>query len=224
MSYKYSRVVTRQGDDASPLIIISGWAISAEALLDAIQVPNTVTVFSNYNPEFLIQDVNHFLSHFNKTNYDLVAFSLGALWLSVSINDLVIKPKNLCLAGIRFAYPHKIVQTMLTQLHTNKTELMRQFYQQCFSRKNQFDRFMLVNEPEVSSVVLEQGLHYLMNQSFDKAILPQVTTIIHGALDKIAPITDLSDQVLLQPSTKVLNRSGHFIFYDCNSSLFLSLS
>ena len=216
--YKYSDVTVKSGDKNRPLIILSGWAISAQAMLDTIKSEQDIYVLSNYHPSYLIHDLNQLIEDKRIKDYDLLAFSLGALCYSNQNQDLKLKPVKLSLAGLRHKYPAALIDSMLHRLKQDPDSELNAFYKLCFSRRAQNLRFLEHNVTDTNNDSylnrLELGLNYLKEQTVNWDAIGKDTYITHGALDKISPMSELSDKIKGYKNSQILERSGHFLFYD----------
>ena len=105
-TFKHSQISVSDSASEQVVLIISGWAIPGISIANTITVPAKKIIVSNYNPYELLTDINTALAHFKVSRYSLVAYSLGALFVSHHLHQFTKSPEKVCLiSSIYFMIP-----------------------------------------------------------------------------------------------------------------------
>tara|TARA_B100000427_G_scaffold133371_1_gene110975 strand:- start:11964 stop:12617 length:654 start_codon:yes stop_codon:yes gene_type:complete len=187
-------------------IILSGWATLGMFVVKPIKHSNMLFI-SDYNPYNLAETVDDWFKRYAITKFSIMGFSLGALWLSQSLNRFD-QAKNIVFTGIRSSYTATQIATLKKGLEAGDASVLYSFWGNCkafFKNEDPFLRAHTQFEWDYRCLLL--GLQYLVTFSFEWPVSGTNITFFHGQLDRIAPLSELT--LRENYDFRIIKRSGH---------------
>lgn len=193
-------------------VIIAGWSFDGRAGID-LNGDSNILIISYYDPYELSSWFNAHFADYVKTPFSVLAFSLGALWLSHNSTFFMSALKRV-FVGIRKHYGIHVISPIINALQENYLNCVKLFQRQCLSTFMRNQNMQLCDLSLLNPFVLDRGLMYLKEKGFNVDGIQPKDVIIHGMLDKIAPLKELDfidqNQIILQ------KKMGHLCLIDLN--------
>ena len=194
-------------------VIISGWSFDGRVGID-LKGDSNILIISYYDPYELSSWCNAHLADYVKTPFSVLAFSLGALWLSHNPTFFMSALKRV-FVGIRKHYGILVITPIKHALQENYLNCVKLFQRQCLSAFMRNQNMQLYDSTLLNPFVLDRGLTYLEEKVFNEDVIQPKDVIVHGMLDKIAPLKELDfidqNQIILQ------KKMGHLCLLDLNT-------
>ncbi|MHB0936019.1 MAG: alpha/beta fold hydrolase [Armatimonadota bacterium] len=174
-----------------PTVLLPGWATDAR-IFARLSLPGDII-----RPAGLLTGNIDSLVEFLKENgcapVTLLGWSLGGFAAADFARRHPALVERVVLVGIRRQYPAERIEEMRQALRQDRARCLAGFYRQCFlpAQREDYRRFRAALEPdylaEFTEAELLEGLQYLGSVTLEPEALPPGVTIVHGALDIIAP-------------------------------------
>jgi len=200
------------------LLLIPGWAADYR-IFSKLDLAYDYMFPISFSPADFNKDLLNELSKKGINKISVFGWSMGgflATELCYKNADLI---NNIFLISVRRKYEKDKIESIRVRIKQNKEAYLYKFYSQCFpyTMNKWFRRYMLkVYCRELELKYLLDGLDYLENAEIKPDFFKKIENIkiIHGTLDKIAPIDEalwISRQLPQVQFTHVSD-SGHMPF------------
>lgn len=179
----------------SSIVLIPGWA-SDHRIFSDLDIGFNYLTPVEFSPFTFIDELLLYLKKNNIGRISLFGWSLGGFLASEFAGSHPGLLEGLYLVGVRRKYEREGLEEIKRHLNRNKRGYLYKFYSECFSKKEEMRWF---KESLFKSYCEKFDLDYLLktlDYLGNTEIVPQLLTnienitIIHGRIDRIAPIEE----------------------------------
>ncbi|MFH1645707.1 MAG: alpha/beta hydrolase [Candidatus Omnitrophota bacterium] len=203
------------------LVLLPGWATDCR-IFDYIDLPYNYVLpvefdISDFQSEFL-----SFLESNGLNKVSILGYSLGGFVAAEFAAKYADKIEALFLISIRSQYDPLQIKLIKRYINKNKKLYLQNFYKSCFSDDKVFEKYqqLLFDDycENLGEEELLRGLDYLSAAKIEPETLNSIGNIkiIHGVLDKIAPVNESGGIADDLPNAEFLevSNSGHMVFLE----------
>lgn len=208
------------------LVLLPGWATD-NRIFKYVNLPYNYVLPEKFDIYGFESGILSFLEKNNFEKISMLGYSLGGFVAAEFAGKYPEKINSLFLIGIRKQYDAAQIRVIKKYINKNKKLYLRNFYKSCFSNEKSFRKYdgLLFSDycENLSKEELLIGLDYLAAARLNPEMLCDIPKIkiIHGALDKIAPIDETEQIVddLLNAEFMKIPDCGHMVFLEKPSIL-----
>ena len=192
---------------AQTLLCLPGWGLDGD-LFDALKVPYNLLIADRVTGKEDLEYI-HQSCKAEPHEMDLLGVSMGGLLGMAYDHVYPGRFRKQHVIGFKTHYESQTIQAIKTWLKKNKRAYLRQFYKQCFNKKESYQWF--VNHHQERCIeggdreTLMTGLDYLDQWEGTFCLTKESLFIHQGKNDRIAPVSELGTV----PNLRVYNDSGH---------------
>ena len=200
-----------------PIVLLPGWATDCR-VFDGVGRTATAIVPQGLITDDFSTDLADYLHGERSSTVRLCGWSLGgaaALRFARAYPEMV---DDIVLFGVRPRYPAVGIDEAWERLRADREAYLADFYRRCFlpGQRDDFRRFKqtLMSDylANFSEGDLLRGLDFLAESAFDAVDLSiRPTTVVHGALDIVAPVAEIAD-LAAQADFHVVADAAHAVF------------
>lgn len=175
-------------------VCVPGWGTTGQ-IFSFCDIPSPSIVVDAYNPYTFTDELSALLDAEGISDISLFGFSMGGFAAAAFAAAHPGRVTSLLLAGIRKQYEKSAIESIRAELIQDRHRFMGGFYLSFFRDSRDRMLFRTAVEPgclAIDDKNLQIGLDYLAETELKKEGITDIPKIIviHGARDKIAPISE----------------------------------
>jgi pimeloyl-ACP methyl ester carboxylesterase len=223
---RFQKLTPIDGDSA--IVLLPGWATDYR-IFDRFPVARTRIIPLDPITHDCSGDLAAFLRDEGISPVDFYGWSLGGALALRFARQYPELTGRVIVAAVRPSYPLAELESVRRDLKDNATAFLGDFYRRCFlpGQRDDYrwfkDTLLADYQARFAIDDLIRGLDCLGEWAFDEADLSiRPTTILHGDLDVIAPVTEIADVAgrVVDVDFHVVSGAAHAVFLSADGRKF----